>query len=311
MRLQRLIDLGRTLIKKISDDDLSGLAAEMSYRFFLALFPFFIFVAAFAGFVTDIFDVQNPTDRIVEAIGDTIPEDAASVLREQLDSILAGTNPGLLSVGIIGAVWASASGINTVIKGMNRVYGVEEKRPIWRKYLLALGLTLLAGASIIVAFLVLIVGQAAGVDIAKRMGLSGAATTLFTFVRWPFAVAAILLAIAFLYWATPNKKIPFRWITPGSVLFTAGWLIATYVFGVYVSNFGSYNSTYGALGGVVILLIWLYLTSFIMLLGAQINVVLEQQRAGGGPTRQPRPLPLRGPPASSPPKETDGAARPC
>lgn len=323
MRLQRWIDLAKTFIKKISGNDLSGLAAEMSYRFFLALFPFFIFIAAFAGFVTDVFNVDDPTDRIINAIGDTIPDDAASVLREQLDSILAGTNPGLLSIGIIGAVWAASSGVNTIIKGMNRVHDVEEKRPLWRKYLLALSLTLLAGAAVILAFLTLVVGQAAGVDIAERMGLSGAATTLFTFVRWPLAIAAILLAIAFLYWATPNKNLPFRWITPGSVLFTAGWLLATHLFGLYVSNFGSYNSTYGALGGVVILLIWLYLTSFIFLLGAQVNAVLEQERVGGGPAEKPtpqpqaRPLPFRrtpasrsGPPADSRSGRTNAAVTP-
>lgn len=300
MRVQRLVGLGKTLLKKVSDDDLSGLAAEMSYRFFLALFPFFIFVAAFAGFVTDVFDVEDPTDRIIDAIGDTIPQDASNVLREQLDGILANTNPGLLSVGIIGAIWTASSGVNTVIKGMNRVHHVKEKRPAWRKYLLVVGLTLLGGAAIILAFLALIVGQAAGVDIAEKIGLSGAATTLFTFLRWPIAIIAILLAISFVYWATPNRDIPLKWITPGAVLVTAVWLIATHLFGLYVSNFGSYNSTYGALGGVVILLIWFYITSFIFLLGAQVNAVLEQALAGGqqrteerAPERQRPPEPLR------------------
>jgi membrane protein len=277
MRFRRLVDLGKTLVKEISEDDVSGLAAEMSYRFFLALFPFFIFIAAFAGLVTDVFDVENPTDRIVDTIGDTIPLDAANLLREQLDGILASTNPGLLSIGIIGAIWAASSGVNTIIKGLNRVHDVEEGRPIWRRYLLAVTLTLMGGAAIILAFVALVVGQTVGVDIAEKIGLSGAATTMFTFLRWPIAIVAILIAISFLYWAAPNKDIPLKWIPPGAILFTTSWLVATYLFSIYVANFGSYNSTYGALGGVVILLIWFYLTSFIFLLGGQVNAVLHQE----------------------------------
>jgi membrane protein len=277
MLYQRLVGPGKILLKKVSDDDIASLAAEMAYRFFLALFPFFIFVAAFAGFVTDAFNIENSTDRIVNTVGDTIPKDAAGVLRDQLDSILAGTNVGLLSLGVIGAIFAASGGIGTIMKGMNRVHDVQEERPIWRKYLLAIGLTVLAGAAIILAFLALVVGQAAGIDIAEKIGLSGPATTLFTFLRWPIAIVAIFLAVSFLYWATPNKHIALKWVLPGAILFTTVWLLATYSFGLYVSNFSSYNSTYGALGGVVILLIWFYLTSFIFLLGAEVNSVLEHE----------------------------------
>jgi membrane protein len=274
-----LIFLGKRLIKEVGEDDISGLSAELAYRFFLALFPFFIFLTAAGGFVADYANVQNPAGEVMDWLGDALPEDASSVLRTQIEEVTASKSGALLSFGIIAAVWAASSGISNLIKGMNRVYEVKEQRPIVKRYALSIGLTLLGGISIIAAFLLLVGGQVAGMEIAEQVGLEGAAATVFTLARWPIVIVIIMIAVAFVYWAAPNVDVPFRWISPGAIVFTIGWLVASYLFGLYVSNFASYNATYGALGAIVILLFWFYLTAFTLMLGVEINAVLAQEVA--------------------------------
>lgn len=262
----------------MGEDDLSSLAAALAYRFVLALFPFFIFLAALAGFVTHLFDVQNPTDRIINTIGNTLPADVTSVLRTQLESVISSRNVALLSVGLLGTLWAASSGVGSLMKVMNRVYGVRETRPAWERYLLSLGLTAFAGLLLIASFLVLVVWQASGTRIADKIGLGGVSAALLPLLRWPVSIITILLATGVTYRVTPNARLSLKRILPGMLLFTSVWLVATYLFGLYIAHFASYNSTYGTLGGVVILLIWFYLTAFILLVGAELNAVLEHRR---------------------------------
>jgi len=276
--------VAKQVIRKVDKDDLGILAAALAYRFFLALFPFFIFIAALAGFVTHFFSIENPTDRIINTIGDTLPSDVTSVLRTQLESVVNHRNAALLSVGLVGTLWAASAGVGSLMRAMNRAYGVEETRPAWKRYALATGLTAFAGLTLVAVFLAFVVWLTSGARIADKMGLGGAAAALFPLLHWPVSVLAILLATAIIYRVAPNARLPFRRILPGMALFTSVWLIATYLFGLFVAHFDSYNSTYGTLGGVVILLVWFYLTAFILLVGAELNAVLEQR--GTSPPRQ-------------------------
>jgi membrane protein len=279
------IGVAKQVAKKVSNDDLGTLAASLAYRFFLALFPFAIFLAALAGFITSIFSISNPTDRIINTIGDTLPSDVTSVIRTQLDGVISSRNGALLSVGLIGTLWAASIAITSIMKTMNHAYGVRETRSFWKRYGLALGLTVLAGLMIMASFFVFIVFQAAGVKIADKIGLEGLTATLLPQVRWPIAIAGILIAAGVLYRVAPNTKLSVRTVLPGTVLFAVVWMVATYLFGLYISHFASYNATYGTLGGVAILLVWFYLTAFILLVGAELNAVLEQ-RAGHSPPKQ-------------------------
>jgi membrane protein len=272
-----VIHLAKRLYQEARDNDLSGAAAELAYRFFLALFPFFIFIGAMGGLVADLLGVANPTDEIMNELGKSLPPDAASVLRSQLEAVLNSRNVGLMSVGFLLTVWASSSGVGTIIKTTNRAYNVRETRPIWKRWALSITLTVLGGLMLIGAFILFIVGQIYGMEIARELGVGGAAASLLAFARWPVVVILSLTATAVLYWAAPNVHLPFKWITPGALLFTVGWLLASYLFGLYVGRFGGYNTTYGTLGGVVILLIWFYITSLILLLGAQLNAVIAQE----------------------------------
>jgi membrane protein len=273
----QVVDTGKRLFKETSTDDLTGLSAEMAYRLLLAMFPFFIFLAALGGFVAGSVGLDNPTQKIMDEIGTALPSDARSVLRGQLEAVLESKDAGLLSFGILGAIWGASAAMNTVIKALNRAYDVEETRPFWKKTPMALGLTLLAAVFFLGSFSALIAGQFFAEEVGDLVGLEGTAATAFSFVRFPVVFVLLTVAMAFIYWAAPNIDIPFRWVSPGALLFIVSWTIFTVAFGFYVSNFGSYQSTYGTLGGVVVLLVWLYMSSFLMLLGAELNAVLHSK----------------------------------
>jgi membrane protein len=269
--------LAKRLWKEVGNDDLSGAAAEMAYRFFLALFPFFIFVAAVGGFLADLVGIADPTTKIMDAIGRSMPPDSADVLRRELTTIIEGRNPTLVSFGILATIWASSSGISALTKGMNRALDVRETRPLWKRYLISLGLTAFGGIAIIGAFTIMVAGQIAGLEVAKQIGLEGAAGEFFAFARWPATALLLLVGVDLIYWVAPNLQLPFKWLTPGAFLFVIGWLVVTFLFGLYVQNLGSYGATYGTLGSIVVLLIWFYLTAFILLLGVELNAVLVQE----------------------------------
>jgi membrane protein len=275
----RVLDTGRRLWKEASIDDVSGLAAEMAYRVLLAMFPFFIFLAALGGFIAEPLGYDNPTQRIMNEIGTSLPADARGVLEGQLRRVLEGKHAGLLTFGIIGAIWSASTAMSTLIKALNRAYDVEETRPFWKRLPLVLGLTVIAAVFFIASFLILLIGQVFATEVGGWVGLSGAAADTFALLRLPIVFMLLTIAMAFVYWAAPNVDIPFRWVSPGAVVFIFAWILFTIAFAFYVSQFGTYQETYGTLGGVVVLLVWLYVTSFLMLLGAELNAVLQSEVA--------------------------------
>jgi membrane protein len=279
-RIDPIVTVKRT-VQEVVSDDVGGLAAELAYRFFLSLFPFFIFLAALGSFVAGLFHVANPTDEIMARLSQTLPPDAAGVVRNQLQKVIGSHSVGLLSIGILGAIWAASSGFRTVMKAMNRAYDVDESRTFWKRYLLSIGLTLLAGTSVILAFVMLVVGQVFGAKIADHIGLGSEWAVAVKYGYWPVAILLVLTAVDFLFWAAPNIGLPFRWLTLGSVVFIVGWAAVTYLFGLYLANFESYNDTYGTLGGVVVLLLWFYFIGYILLVGAEINRVIDEQLRPG------------------------------
>ncbi|MEP6870378.1 MAG: YihY/virulence factor BrkB family protein [Anaerolineaceae bacterium] len=273
-----LVPFGKRLAKECSKDDISGLAAELSYRFFLALFPFFIFLAALGGFIAAAISSGDPTQRLMDQIGDALPADARSILQEQVRGVLDSRSGGLLSIGIIGAIWASSGAVKSLIKALNRVYGVPETRTFWKSTSLALAMTVAGSVCILGSFGLLIATQAFGSDIAGALGAGGAFELTVAVARWPIVIVLVMLAVGLVYWMAPNIDVPFRWVSPGAVTFTLVWLMTAIAFGLYVANFGSYNKTYGTLGGVVVLLTWLYLSNLMLLLGAEINATLAESR---------------------------------
>lgn len=266
----------KRLWHEFKSDDIGGLAAELSYRYFLAIFPFFIFLTALGGFIARAADVDDPTAEVMDMLGDALPEDAQSLISGQLDAVLQSQDAGLLSIGIIGALWGASGAMKALTKALNRTHDVPETRPFWKTTGLAILMTLAFMIGMVGSVLLLAATQAFGSELAERIGAGSVFETVISIARWPLAVALLLVAVAVLYWIAPNIEMPFRWITPGSVLFVVVWLGATIAFGYYVSNFASYNKTYGALAGVVILLIWMYVTNAVLLLGAEINAIIAE-----------------------------------
>ena len=277
-RLIRQVPIGLTkqVAARAARDELHERAAALAFRFFLALFPFSIFVAALAAFVASVLPVEDPAGRIVTLLGQA-PTHLGDLLRDQIVEVVGTQQPGLLSFGVLGTLVVVTSGANALIAAMNRAYGVEETRPAWRRYLLAIGLSLLAGTSLVAAAVLLVAGEAFGSELAGALGVTGPYRTVTHLARWPITVLVLLLVSDFLYWAAPNVDLPWKWVTPGAVLFTAGWLLATFLFSVYVAHFGSYSVAYGTLAGAAVLMIWLYLTAYALLLGAELNAVVDER----------------------------------
>ena len=287
----------REWARVVVNDGLPGQAAELAYWFFLSLFPFFIFLTALGGFVATAFRVRAPTDRIVEVLSTSMPPESTQLVRPEIERIVGVQDPGTLSMGLLFSVWVATSGSNAVIRAMNRAYDVPESRPIWRRYLLALGMTVLSATVLVRSFVLFVGAQVFGQHIAAGLGISGTYRPFRDIATWLLMVALLVPGSAFLYWVAPNIHLRVIWVIPGAVFFTTGWLLATYLFTAYVDRFGTYGATYGALGGVAVLLVWFYLTGLVLLAGAELNAAidrridptgLEAERQGVGPTGGPR-----------------------
>jgi membrane protein len=177
--------------------------------------------------------------------------------------VIGTTRPGLLTIGAVAALWAATGGTNALIKAMNRAYEVEETRSFIPKTARAVGLTLLASVGLLGAFVTIVGASLLTAEVAGRLNLDPGVVSAIGLLRWPVVFAGLSLAVAVLYKLAPNFRAPWRWCVAGGAIFSVGWLIATAAFGFYVANFGSYANTYGALGGVIVLMLWFYLSAMV------------------------------------------------
>ena len=263
-RRREMLKLGKQWWVQALKDDVAGLSAEIAYRTFLELFPFFIFMAMLPG---------NPTRPALDLLSSSLPQGAADPIRQQLEQVL-GTQRGLVGIPLVGVLWLAAGSGATLLKAMNRIYEIEETRPFWERYLVGLWLTLLGGAVVAAVILVLSMsqnlGQQAGGDSAPPWF-----QVVAGFMRWPLLLALLLLEASVVFRVAPNAKPRWRIISPGAVVFVGGWVVASALFVIYVDKSGGYAGTYGVLGGVVVLLLWLQITAYALLLGAELNDLLE------------------------------------
>ncbi|MBV8713707.1 MAG: YihY/virulence factor BrkB family protein [Chloroflexi bacterium] len=258
-------------------DDVAGLSAELAYRTFLELFPFFIFLSMIGGVAESALHVNNPIGQMLDLLSQSLPQGAADPIRQQLENVLGSQN-GIIGLPIVGVLWLAAGSGASLLKAMNRIYEIEETRPFWERYLVGLWLTILAGGVLASAVLILMLGQI----VAQQSG-GDAAPDWFQavagFTRWPLLVLILLMEASVVFRVAPNRKPPWRLITPGALVFVVGWLFASTLFVLYVDKSGGYASTYGVLGGVVVLLLWLQITAYALLLGAELNDLLEHPSA--------------------------------
>lgn len=268
----RWTEILRRTASEIGADNCLGLAAQLAFYFFLALFPALLFLVALIGYLP----VENALTGLLEALGAVAPGEALTLLRDQLDQLSTSRQGSLLTLGIVGAIWSSSAAMVAIIDALNHAYDVDEWRPWLRRRILAIVLTISLALFIMGSLALVLLGPAIVSWMADRFGLAPAMEFAWRLARWPVIFALVVFGVDLVYYFAPNRRARWAWITPGSLLATLLWIASSFAFKVYVTNFSDYNATYGAIGGVIVILLWFYVSAFAILIGAEVNGVIEQ-----------------------------------
>jgi membrane protein len=258
------------------DDNCLGLAAQLAYYFFLALFPALLFLLALAS----LFPFELIQD-LLSSLALVAPPEVLSIIRNQLTKIATGDDRGILTIGIVGAVWSSSAALGAMIDAMNRAYDVTESRPWWKVRLIAMALTIALAAFILVSSLLVLVGPMVAEWLGRYAGYGVAFEWAWKILQWPLAVLLTTTGIAIVNYVAPDVRQEWRWTIPGSIFGTILWLMTSLAFKVYVARFADYNETYGAIGGVMVLMLWFYLSGLAILVGAEMNAEIEHASPEG------------------------------
>jgi membrane protein len=270
-------ELARRTYREVLADDCLGLAAELAYYFFLALFPALLFLVAIVSFIP----VAGLLDAITNNLARVAPGEVLSIVQDQVLKIAHNQDGGLLTLGMAGTIWSTSSGLNAIIATMNQAYDIQEGRPWWKVKLVALGLTVALAAFIVISFTLVLVGPTLAEKVAAWAHLGPAFAWTWTIVQWPIVFLLVTLAMALIYFYAPDAVQQWIWIAPGSVLATTLWVVISLGFKFYVKHFASYNATYGAIGGVIVLMLWFYLSALAVLVGAELNAEIEHASPDG------------------------------
>jgi membrane protein len=258
-------------------DDCTDLAAALTYYAILSMFPALLALIALLGVFGQ---GASTTDTLLELVDRIGQQDAVDQLRQPITQMTESESAGFALVfGLLGAIWSASGYVGAFGRAMNRIYEVDEGRPFWKLRPLNLIITVVTVMLAAVVLVGLVVTGPFAEEVGATLGLADTTVLLWNIAKWPVLLVVVIVVVAVLYYATPNVQQPkFRWVSVGAILAIAIWVVASLGFGVYVSNFGSYNQTYGALGGVIILLLWLWLTNVALLLGAEVDAELERSR---------------------------------
>lgn len=299
----------KRLYRRYEDHGLADTAATLGYYFLFALFPFLFFLATLAAFIPH---ARSSLETLLERTRAFLPSEAKGVIEHHLRGLVASSKPHLLTLGLAAALYSASRGVNAVRTALNRAYDVKESRPLWKTELLAFGMTVGGGLLLLAGIAVLVAGGSAGQWAAHHLSIADEYVTVLRWIRWPVTTAAIMFAAALSYYLLPDVEQKFKFITTGSMIGTLVWLLASWCFGIYASHFGTYNLTYGSIGGVIVLLIWLYITGFILLVGGEMNAILEDAspdgKESGARASDQAPPPLDERPSAMPAGAVDSAA---
>jgi membrane protein len=268
--------LKRTGQEAVADDILS-LAAQQAYYFFFALFPALLALVSFASF----FPLQNLVDEVVARLGHVVPGDVIDIIRNQLEALSGDRAGGLLTLGFVLALWTSSTALVSVCSTLNTAYDITESRPWWKVRLTAIALTTGLAFFILVSMALVIAGPGLAERLAATMNMGPAFEWTWKIVQWPIIMALVATGIALVYYFAPDAEQDWVWITPGSVLATLLWLAASLGLKYYIGNFGNYNETYGAIGTVMVLMLWFYVSGLAILIGAELNAEIEHASPHG------------------------------
>jgi membrane protein len=257
-------------VKDFLDDDMTTYASALAYQVFFSIFPFIIFLIALLGFL----NLSSFFDWLREQAQLLLPQQAMEPVNKVI-SDLQEQKGGLMSIGVIIALWSASAAVRATMNALNVAYDVKETRPAWKVYPLSILYTIGLAALMILATVLLVVGPGAAQWVAHYIHMEELFVTLWAWLRWPAALILLTLVVAIVYYVAPDAEQRFRFITPGATFSVIVWIAASIGFNFYVSNFSDYNATYGSIGTIIILLLYFFISAAVMLLGAEINAVIE------------------------------------
>jgi len=278
-----VVDFVKLTYKEIDEDHVMAFAGNLTYKALFAVFPFFTFLLSLLG----IFNADGLVNTMINKLSGVVPESATAFIEGQLLSITrsqaesAFTFGAIISIAL--ALWGVSGAFRSVMEAMNVMYEVEEDRPFWKVYGLSIFMSLAVVVLLVGALVLVVFGEPIGVRVADLVGLGSVFATVWSILQWPVVACVVLFAFALIYYFAPAARQRFRWISPGSILAFVFWLIFSLLFSLYASTFGgsSYNETYGSLAGVIVLMLYVYYSALIMLVGAEMNQVIEWHIPGG------------------------------
>jgi membrane protein len=266
----------KATVQEFQRDDSLGLAAQLAYYLILALFPFILVLVSLMG----TFGSPALASEVLGYFQRVMPEQAYEIIETFTANIISGQAdaPGLFTFGILFTIWAASGAFAALINALNRAYDVQETRPFWKVRGIAILMTLGLSVLVLLGVLLLVLGPQIGEAVADVFGLGETFLLVWDVARWPAALFFMVFTVALLYYLAPDVEQPFRWITPGGLIGVLLWVLASVAFNFYVSNFGSYNKTYGSIGAVIVLLLYLYISSLTILFGATLNAILVRMK---------------------------------
>lgn len=255
-------------------DDVFGNAAKLAYYFLLALFPLLIFLTSVIGLILGSGNGLRRT--LFQYLSQVMPSTAFQLIDSTMLEVASASGAGKLSFGLLAALWAASNGMGAITDALNTAYDLKEKRSWWKRRLVAVSLTVGLSVLIIAALAFVVGGGRLSDYIAAVLGFSSALAWAWKILQWPIALGFMLLAFALIYYFAPDvRNRPWKWITPGSVIGVSLWLLASFALKSYLHFFNSYSTTYGSLGAVIVLMLWLYLTGLAVLIGGEVNAEIE------------------------------------
>src|SRR5215217_3242344 len=278
-----LVDFVKLTYKEMNEDHVMAFAGNLTSKGLLAVFPFFTFLLSLLG----IFNATDLVNTTVENLSGVVPDSARKFIEDQLLGITQSQAESAFTFGAIVSValalWGVSGAFRSVMEAMNVMYSVEEDRPFWKVYGLSIFMSLAVVVLLVGALVLVVFGESIGVAVADVVGLGSVFASLWSILQWPVVACVVLFAFSLIYYFAPATKQRFRWISPGSILAFVFWLIFPLLFSLYASTVGgdSYNETYGSLAGVIILMLYVYYSALIMLVGAEMNQVIEWHIPGG------------------------------
>ena len=270
-------ELGKRVIKRVSAADCSAHAAAMAYYFLFAIFPFFLFLTTLIGLLP----IPHLLDYVLQSAARMLPSQAFDLLQDNIKALFANKKQGLLSLGVVLALWASSNAMVAIMNAMNKLYEVKEGRPFWKVRLTAIGLVIGLSLLVLLALVLLMFGTKIGGIIADRVDFGMFFRVIWDILLVPVILFLLSLAVATTYYFTPDVEQKWKWISPGSAIAIPSWILISLGFSFYINNFSSYDKTYGSLGAVIVLLLWMYISGFVILVGAVINSVIEHSSEEG------------------------------